>query len=123
MKALTYDSNDPKRDHAVSSFRIIEESDLYRPVFVELNENATLVREKYLDKITADISREEFDRNYKMDFQQHIISVPHYYTDGLFPINEFEEQILVVPANETDEWYHQETGFIRDRETDSVMIL
>jgi len=123
MKSLKYDSDDKQNDYPVSAFRIIEESDLYRPVFIERDEEASFLREKYLEKIIGDISREDFDRNYKMDFQQHIISVPHYYTDTLLPINEYEENILVVSLTELAEFYHEESGFIRDQETDSIMIL
>jgi CRISPR-associated endonuclease/helicase Cas3 len=123
MKALKYDSNTPKEDFAVSAFRIIEESDIYRPVFIEQDERASLLREKYLQKIKGDISREEFDRSYKMEFQQHIISVPHYYAEDLLPINEFEENMLAVSLNEVEEYYSKETGFIRERETESVMMF
>lgn len=123
MKALRYDSQEPKKDHAVSAFRIIEESDMYRPVFVERDEWAIHLREKYLDKIYGDIAREEFDRKYKTDFQQHIISVPSYYVEDLGPINEFEENILVVNQEEIESYYNEETGFIRKRETESVMMF
>lgn len=123
MKALKYDSNTPKEDFAVSAFRIIEESDIYRPVFVERDEKASLLKEKYLQKIMGDLSREEFDRSYKMEFQQHIISVPHYYAEDLLPINEFEENILAVSLNEVEEYYSKETGFIRERDTESVMMF
>ncbi|HYX09957.1 MAG TPA: CRISPR-associated helicase Cas3' [Bacteroidales bacterium] len=122
IKSLKYDSED-KRDYSVSAFRIIEESDLYRSVFIERDEKASILREKYLEKIIGDISREEFDRLYKMDFQQHIVSVPHYYTSELLPINEYEENILVVSRSEVDEFYGEVTGFIRDQKTDAIMIL
>jgi len=123
MKALKYDSKSPKEDFAVSAFRIIEESDIYRPVFIERDELASRLREKYLQKIQGEISREEFDRNYKMEFQQHIISVPHYYAEDLLQINEFEENMLAVSLNEVEEYYDKQTGFIRDRETQSVMMF
>lgn len=123
IKSLKYDSGTPKEDYAISSFRIIEESALYRPVFIEVDERSKELRKKYLQKITGDISKEEFDRKYKMQFQQHILSVPHYYSEELLPVNEYEENILVVPHNQINEFYNIETGFIRDREVDSIMMF
>src|SRR5699024_9060339 len=123
METLKYDSIEPKKDRAISSFRVIEESDLYRPVFIERDEEATTLRNKYLNKIMGDLSRKAFDQNYKLGFQQHIISVPHYYTEDLLTINEFEENILVVNANEANEYYNEKTGFIRQRDEESIMII
>src|SRR5699024_10824353 len=66
METLKYDSIEPKKDRAISSFRVIEESDLYRPVFIERDEEATTLRNKYLNKIMGDLSRKAFDQNYKL---------------------------------------------------------
>lgn len=123
MKSLKYDSITPKEDYAISGFQIIEESDLYRSVFVELGNKGKKLREKYLQKILKEISKEEFNQKYKRKFQQHIISVPHYYTESLQLINEYEENILVVPFEEIGDFYDPQTGYIRDQETDSVMMF
>ncbi len=123
MKSLRYDSNQPIEDHAISSFRIIEESDIYRSVFVELNEEASELQERYNQKINGELTKAEFDEKYKTRFQQHIITVPHYYTDHLTSINEHEEDILVVSDEDLKEYYDLNTGYIRDYEVEALMMF
>jgi len=123
IKSLKYDSQEPKKDFAISSFKIIEESDRYRPVYIELDEHSEVLREKYLKKIIGDLSKEQFDKEYKMEFQQRIISVPKYLIDDLGPINEYEENILVVPKDLLNFYYNKETGFIRTQQPESVMMF
>ena len=95
----------------VSAFRIIEESDRYAAVFIEIDEDASEVLEKYLQKITNEISKEEYNKDWKLKFQQHIISVPKYLCTDLETVNEYEENILVVPKNEIGSRYSSETGY------------
>lgn len=123
LKSLNYDCEDPKKNFALSSFRIIEETDRYRPVYVEMDDYSELLRDKYLQKITGDVSKEEFDKEYKMKFQQRIISVPKYLIDDLEPINEYEENILVVPKDLLEIYYNKKTGFIRTQQPDSLMMF
>ncbi|MTI87712.1 MAG: CRISPR-associated helicase Cas3' [Balneolaceae bacterium] len=123
LKALNYDCDNPKRNYAISSFRIIEESDRYRPVFIETDDKSEFLKEKYLQKIIGEIDKETFDKKYKLDFQQHIISVPTYLTQDLATINEYEENILIVPEDLLDIYYNFETGFIRSQETESVLMF
>ncbi|HYX09100.1 MAG TPA: CRISPR-associated helicase Cas3' [Bacteroidales bacterium] len=123
MKSLKYDSQNPNEDYSISSFRIIEESNHYRPVFIEIDNYSQLLRKKYLQKIKNEISKEEFDMKYEMDFQQHIITVPKYCTNDLYPINEYEENILVVPLEDLNKYYDLKTGFKRDQKSESFMIL
>jgi len=123
LKSLNYDCDDPKKNYAISSFRIIEESDRYRPVFIELDDYSKFLREKFLQKIIGEITKETFDKNYKMEFQKRIISVPKYLIDDLETINEYEENILVVPNDLLEIYYNEETGYIRTQQPDSVMML
>ena len=113
MKTLKYDSEE-KNELPVSAFRIIEESDRYAAVFIEIDEDASEVLEKYLQKITNEISKEEYNKDWKLKFQQHIISVPKYLCTDLETVNEYEENILVVPKNEIGSRYSSETGYNRD---------
>lgn len=122
MKALRYDSED-KELKPVSSFKIIEESKTTSTVFVELGEYEIELRERYLAKIKNEISKEKFDKNYKHDFQQRIISVPSYLTDSLSSINEYEDNILVIPVEELDQHYKNETGYIRLPSTKTISFL
>lgn len=121
MKSLKYYSDDPKMDFPVSSFQIIEETDRYRPVFIEIDDEATQARESYLMKIENELSKEEFDKNWKLKFQQRIVLIPKYLCDGLDKINEYEENILCVSKEEVDSRYHPLTGFIRKVEQGSYI--
>lgn len=123
IKRLNYDSKEPKKDFAISSFRIIEESDRYRPVYIEIDDYSELLREKFLQKIMGDLSKEEFDKMFKMKFQQRIISVPKYLIEDLEPINEYEENMLVVPKDLLEIYYNKETGFIRTQQPASLMMF
>lgn len=113
MKTLKYDAEE-KNELPVSAFRIIEESDRYAAVFIEIDEEASEVLEKYLQKITNEISKEKYNKDWKLKFQQHIISVPKYLCEDLETVNEYEENILFVPKNEIGSRYSSETGYNRD---------
>jgi len=122
MKHLRYDSEDNAK-MSVSSFRIIEESHSTQAVFVEVSEYEQKLRSLYLAKIKHEISGEDFDKNFKRDFQQRIITVPVYYTSDLEKINDFEDQILVIPNEIISSYYDVETGFIRKKQTTKSYFL
>ena len=113
MKGLKYDAED-KKSLPVSAFRIIEESDRYAPVFIEIDDYSSEILERYLQKITYKISKEKFNKYWKLKFQQHIISVPKYLCEDLETVNEYEESILLVSKNEINSRYNLETGYNRD---------
>lgn len=113
MKRLKYDSDD-KSELPVSAFRIIEESDRYSAVFIEIDDNASEILEKHLQKITNEISIEDYNKDWKLKFQQHIISVPKHLCEGLETLNKYEENILIVPKEEIGFRYSTETGYYRD---------
>ncbi len=123
MKSLKYDSNQPKEDHTVSSFKIIEESDHYQSVFIEIDKESQRLRQYYLEKIIGKLSKEVFDKKYKLDFQQRIISVPKYLANGLQAINEYEANILFVPLEQVTEYYITNTGFIREKQSTILIVL
>lgn len=124
MKKLKYDTED-KSERPVSSFKIIEESLTTSSVFIELGHEEIELREKYLRKIIGEITKEEFDKNSKMKFQQRIIAVPNVLTNDLTNINEYDSGIKVVPKELLDNYYDFETGFIRDnsRGTQEAIML
>ena len=119
MKTLKYDS-DEKSEMPVSAFRIIEESDRYAAVFIETDEDASELLEKYLQKIMNELSKEEYNKDWKLKFQQHIISVPKYLCEDLETVNKFEENILLVPKNEIGSRYNTETGYNRDLKEQNI---
>lgn len=123
MKHLRYDSEDMENDRPVSSFKIIEESPFTISVFIELDEFAQKLRKKYYEKIAGALTKEKFDEKYKSAFQQRIISVPKYLTDNLEPINEFEDNLLVVNFEFINDYYNYTTGFIRTPKKDEVVCM
>jgi CRISPR-associated endonuclease/helicase Cas3 len=123
MKHLCYDSEDKGIDRPVSSFKIIEESPFTTSVFIELDEFAQKLRKKYYEKITGVLTKEIFDEKYKTAFQQRIISVPNYLTDYLEPINEFEDNLLVVNLELLNDYYNTTTGFIRTLQKDEAVVM
>lgn len=122
MKMLRYDSDNPEEDMPVSKFKIIEESRLSSSVFIEYDEGASVLKQKYLDKITGKISKEDFDRNFKLAFQQHIIAIPRYLTDTLETISEFDSNLLCLNHELISQYYDPATGFIR-QQTERVFML
>ncbi|MGY5850945.1 CRISPR-associated helicase Cas3' [Salegentibacter sp. F14] len=113
MQTLKYDADD-KKLLPVSAFRIIEESDRYAAVYIEIDDFSSEILQKYLQKITNEISKEEYNKDWKLKFQQHIISVPIYFCEGLETVNEYEESILLVPKSEIGSRYSTKTGYNRD---------
>ena len=112
MKMLRYNT-DLKEERPVSSFKIIEESNTTQSVFIELTDQEINLKAKYSEKILGLINKEDFDKNYKQEFQQRIITIPDYLTKELPFINEYDENIKMVSNEVLDQYYNEETGFIR----------
>ena len=124
MKTLKYDSEFPKTEFPVSAFRIIEQSNRYAAVYIEIDAIAEEARGKYLQKIRGEISKVEFEKEWKLKFQQRIISVPKYLCDDLESINEYEENILLLPKEDISIRYNIQTGYNRKyKDTNSTFIL
>ncbi len=123
MKTLKYDHENWKKEHPVSAFRIIEQSSDYRSVFVELDGESHHIRNAYWKKIIGKISKEDFDRFHKRSFQQRIISVPKKYTQGLEAINQFDDNILLVPIELLSSYYDSNTGFKRELESTETFMF
>ena len=122
MKTLTYDGEVSNDVRPVSSFRIIEESQTSKAVFIEIDNYSKQLRENYLRKITGEMTKEEFDENFKADFQQRIITIPNYLAIGLHFINEYDETLLLVEQEIVNNYYDEKTGFIR-HQTEIVYML
>lgn len=122
MKTLKYDGG----DDAVSSFELIKEQKNARSVFIEVDEIAIKAKDAFLsiieasDKQDANFKRQEFDKKYKKDFNQRIITVPFYFTNDLRPIHETVENILIVSADDLSTYYKLDTGFIRKKEKENI---
>ena len=112
MKTLRYDGEVTNDVRPVSSFRIIEESQTTVAVFIEIDDYSKQLRDNYYRKITGKITKDEFDENYKIDFQQRIITIPNYLAVGLKSIDEFDQTLFVVQNEVVNDFYNERTGFI-----------
>lgn len=120
MKSLRYDSE--TETSTVSDFKIIEESTSTQSVFVELGKEEIDLNKMYLAKIRQRIPKEDFDKKYKQRFQQRIIAVPASLTKNLNYINEFDENLKFIPNDLIEQYYNNDTGFIRTK-TDVVRMF
>ena len=124
MKILRYDGN--KEEYPVSSFRIIDQAPWTTSVFVETDESAIEARKAFEALINQEISKEAFDRKYKLNFHQHIIAVPDY----LPKMQELKgdsnsyltENILLIRNELLEDYYSEITGFKRDQVEDSEKV-
>lgn len=121
MKSLRYDSEDSD-DMPVSSFKIIEEAIHTSSIFIEFDKYGTELKEMYLAKIRNDLSKEEFDKKYKKDFNQRIIAVPNFYLSSLKQENNviLSENLMSVPNELVNKYYICETGLIRKKEDEDI---
>ncbi|OJV22399.1 MAG: hypothetical protein BGO21_14100 [Dyadobacter sp. 50-39] len=121
MKRLNYDNSD-KETFPVSSFQVIDHKGYAVSAFVELDNEATMAKEAFLNMLSKKISREEFDTKYKLAFNQRIITVPKYLGRVKELIqssrtNELIEGLLIVNSFEIEEYYDVITGFRRDKDS------
>lgn len=121
MKELRYDSL-IKEDYPVSSFKIIEKSNSTYPVFIELGKEEADLRAKYFQKIEGKITKEEFGKNYKQQFQQRIIIIPSYLSQEPEFVNQHEENIRLVPQELVNQFYDINTGFSRSQQSVTLML-
>lgn len=124
MKTLRYDGG----ENSVSSFEIIKEQKNVYSVYVEVDEAATDAKKAFLEMINATKEdandlKQDFDKHFKKDFNQRIISVPNYYTKHLSPIHPTIENILIVLKEDLEKLYNTETGFIRNSQVQEIHTL
>ena len=124
MKTLKYDG----AENSVSSFEIIKAQKNLYSVYIEIDDVGTYVKEAFITLISAakedaNTLKQDFDKRFKKDFNQRVISVPNYYTKHLFPIFPIVENILIVPKENLEKFYNHETGFIRDPKVQEIHTL
>jgi len=130
MKELKYDGTDEEKRNfeTISSFKIIEESVNYLSVFIEIGESARNAKEAFIKKISAenpDFGEEHF-ATFKRTFHQHIIAVPEYL-QKVQEIKQMDwmltENIYYVPFEEVNNFYDNQTGFIRQSQKEEVVCI
>lgn len=113
MKRLRYDSTN-EGEFPISSFKIIKESPWAISVFIEMNDEAKKARKAFYELLEGNITKKDFDKNYKNTFNKYIIAVPEKFTDSLENINECTENIKVVNNDSLKRNYDDNTGFKRE---------
>lgn len=137
MKRLQYEGERKKElDYIpINHFRVIGGNIHAVSVFIELNHDATVAKDAFLKRFTARNKeekyklKEEFEKNYKRTFFQHIINIPTYLTDALPLLDETKPDIEIkyVAADIVNEWYLDgDIGFNREKaieEEGSLLIM
>lgn len=127
MKRLNYD-NDDKSTFPVSKFQVIEQRGGIASIYIEIDEKAGQTRMAFLDMIHKKLSKEVFDKEFKLSFNQHIISVPEYLPKvkelKLDKVNLLCDGLYIVRQNEITDYYDLITGFDRTKEkTDNAKAV
>jgi len=120
MKTLKYDSDD-NNELTVNKFKIIKSATWTKSVFIELNDKAEKARRAYTAMLNGEITKADFDRNFKKTFNQYIIAVPEKYSGELENINEYTDSIKLVRNEKINNYYSVETGFIRETPTYDIL--
>jgi CRISPR-associated endonuclease/helicase Cas3 len=127
MKSLRYDGD--KEEYPVSGFKIIDQAPWAESVFIETDEKAIEARKAFESLLNQGISKERFERDYKLTFHQHIIAVPEYLekmkelkADGNCYLT---ENILLIRNELLEDYYSNITGFKRQKpqETNTLEML
>jgi len=125
IKNLCYNSENSD-EYPVSNFKIIKDAPWAISVFIELSLEAQQVRLAYNKLLEKKISKESFNRNFKMIFHQHIIAVPDYL-QKVQEIKQMDwmlsENLWYVPFEEVNNYYDNKTGFIRKAEKEPVVCM
>jgi CRISPR-associated endonuclease/helicase Cas3 len=126
MKHLKYDSVDLKNNPAVSSFQVINEKSPSLTVFIELDENASHLKDCFIQLIHKAITTEDF-APYKRRFHQHIVSVPGHLPKAADLLrskkNLLCEGMYYVSKTELADFYDITTGFDRSHENSQHSML
>jgi CRISPR-associated endonuclease/helicase Cas3 len=113
MKSLNY--------NLVADFKIIAESAWTSTVYIKLADDVIDYEDKHLQMVTGKITREKFDRNYKRDFQQRMITIPTKLTQELDYLHAKEDKIKIA-YEALSGHYKPSTGFNRDQQTTYEML-
>lgn len=124
MKRLNYD-NENKETYPVSSFQVIDQKGFAVSVFIELDDEATAAKEAFRKLIYKKMGKEAFDTQYKLAFNQRIITVPKYLAKVKElqqdkTLNELADGLYIVNRNEVQNYYNELTGFDRSKESNSA---
>lgn len=99
----------------VGKFKLIEETPIYSDVFVQVDEKALEIWERFVKDV---LEEADFRKRYleyvrmRKDLRSYIISVPQSYVSDLPEV----KGIRYVPLDSLERFYDMETGFRRSKE-------
>jgi CRISPR-associated endonuclease/helicase Cas3 len=106
-----------KSSKPASAFRLINDNNNYREIFVEIDDKASHALEKFgnLIKETDINKKRELLLEIKKDFSGNIVSVPAKYVSfSDNPSFHISEDLLIVRRDRIKDYYDENTGFIRE---------
>jgi CRISPR-associated endonuclease/helicase Cas3 len=109
MLNLKYHSTGDKK--GVSDFKLIEDDAFENSVFVELDEDAADVYQRYSDFINKKITKEEFVK-YVKQFNKYVISIPSILLDKT-DLKGIGKNFYYIKNEILEYFYKTKTGFIR----------
>lgn len=118
-----YDQNDPDNCETVSRFRLIEQQVDMASLFVQMDERAEEVWERYMAEVVAQpngLLRKEAYLKLRRTFQSYIISVPLKRVKNL----ELHGSVFLLRNELLSQYYKvNDTGFVRHSEDADVWML
>jgi CRISPR-associated endonuclease/helicase Cas3 len=113
-----YDKNPDNKRKPISEFKLIKEDYFKIDVFIELDDTAKEVWEKYQEiRKLPPLERKKEFLKIKKQFYNYVISVPKNYVGGFK-----EGEINHVSKDELSNYYDAETGFKREAAGEGLLI-
>jgi len=123
LKNLLYSENN---DNALADFHLINEAASTKSIFVETDLEAIEAKNAYFQYLNQEISVEVFQKNFKRIFHQRIINVPEYFTQNLILEGKrakLFDELFIIRKDFLNEFYDNDTGFIRKNLSDEGYCL
>ena len=119
IMVLKYDSEGDVDKYSVSSFKLIEEDYSKIDVFVELDEEASELWQKFINLKNIDdlFKRKRYFDSIKADFYQYVISIPKNAKNRPPIIGD----LGYIENSKIQKYYDSQTGFILKDETSIVI--
>lgn len=129
MKTLNYTKED-KSTYPVSDFQVIEQRGGISSVFIEIDDKGTAAKEAFQQLLANKLEdkknklKEAFDKKFKLNFHQRIISIPDYLPKAkelkLDKRNKLHDSLYIVNIDQISDYYDLITGFDRSKENISA---
>lgn len=130
IRVLKFDADDKSfsksQPEYVSDFQLIQDSYQAVDVFIEVDEHAEGVWEKYIAKVVEETDFHTRFENYlrlKKELRQYVISAPIKLVKNLGREYFDKTKMLYLPVDILNQYYNDEFGFIRSSELVEAWIM